>query len=358
MLGLDISSEYYNSIIAPLIKNHFPQIKNSHAAALIGWGSDVLTNDDELSRDHDWGPRCIVFLPNSLSNIADDLYKVLNAEIPPFFMNHPTRFIGNEELRARHPSRNGSGEVLISITTCDRYFAENLGMVIPRDDMQWLSLSESKLLELTSGKVFCDGVGELTAVRDFYRAYYPLSVWKYRLAYAWQSLGWDIDLIGLCEARGDLLSSRNCLSATLLRIMKLTFLLNRRYSPSYSKWLGKEFYKLPCLSDEIGPVLESSYLDSDVKSILGKLEAVCHLLIGYQNGCDELPEIDKKPSVLARGFWSVDLAHVADRIRETISGPLGDIPLGGAIDQWVTNQDILLDSDKLKLLSVVYQQRR
>ena len=188
-----------------------------------------------------------------------------------------------KDLELDVPSCDGSGEVHIDITTCDRYLLESLGIAIPRDDVEWLSLPESRLLEFTSGKVFFDGVGELTALRDFYQAYYPLSVWKYRLAYAWQSLGWDIDLIGLCEARGDFLSSRNCLSAALFRIMKLAFLLNRRYSPSYPKWLGKEFYKLPCLSNEIGPVLESCYLDADVKSIVGKLEAVCNLLIEYQN---------------------------------------------------------------------------
>ena len=198
---------------------------------------------------------------------------------------------------------------------------------------------------------------ELTSLREFYKAYYPLNVWKYRLAYAWQSLGWDIDLIGLCDARGDFLSTRNCLSVTLFKIMKLTFLLNRKYSPSYPKWLGKEFYKLPYLSNKIGPVLESCYLDTDIKSVIGKLEAICDLLIEYQNSHDELPEIDKKPCRWARGFWKIDLPHVADQISESISGPLRDISFDGAIDQWVTNEDFMLESNKLKLLSVIYKRK-
>jgi DNA-binding transcriptional regulator YbjK len=49
MRGLDLSRTYYNEIIKPLINDNLPKISNDHAAALIGWGSDVLGNDDELS---------------------------------------------------------------------------------------------------------------------------------------------------------------------------------------------------------------------------------------------------------------------------------------------------------------------
>ncbi|MHB1000889.1 MAG: DUF4037 domain-containing protein [Armatimonadota bacterium] len=364
MLGLDISKEYYNQIVRPLIEDYFPQVESGHAAALIGWGSDVLSNDDEYSRDHEWGPRCVIFLQDSLSKLSDDLLDLFNAKVPPFLMGYPTRFSVDRNMGVRVPARDGSGEVNIEITTVSEYFSENLGVIIPNDDMDWLSLPENKLLEITGGEVFFDGSGELTALRELYKAYYPVNVWKYRLAYAWQSLGWDIDLIGLCDARGDLLSSRHCLSISLFKIMKLTFLLNRRYSPSYPKWQGKEFYKLPYLSNEIGPVLESCYFDRVAKSALGKLEAVCDLLIEYQNSYDELPRIDKKPCRFARGFWNIDLQHIADQIVGTITSPLREISLDagcspqsslGAVDQWVTNEDLMLDSNKLKTLSMIYR---
>jgi len=104
---------------------------------------------------------------------------------------------------------------------------------------------------LTSGEVFFDGTGELTELQEFYKRYYPLDVWKYRLAYMWQSLNWDIDLIELCDARGDFLSARNCLSATLYRIMKLTFLLNRRYSPHTLNGLAGSFINCPACQKKL-----------------------------------------------------------------------------------------------------------
>lgn len=355
MKGLDLSREYHHSIIEPLIKKHFPQIYDQYAAALIGWGSDVRGNDDELSQDHEWGPRCLLFLPNSLSDQSSDLWDLLNARIPSFFQGYPTRFSVSSNQFIRVPCRDGSGDVHIEITTCRKYFTENLGVVTPSEEIEWLSLPENRLFELTSGEVFTDGTGELTALRDYYKAYYPVNVWKYRLAYAWQSLGWDIDLIGMCDSRGDFLSSRNCLSATLFRIMKLSFLLNRRYSPSYPKWLGREFYKLPFLSAEIGSILESCYADTEIQSVIRKLEAVCVLLIEYQNNLDELPEIDQKPCLSGRGFWKMDFQHVADRISDSINGSLKEISLDGAVDQWVTNEDFMLNSSKLKALSAVYK---
>ena len=354
MKGLDLSRAYYNEVIKPIIKKSLPQIADNHAAALIGWGSDVLGNDDELSRDHEWGPRCIILLSDSLADYCGILYDVLNSEIPSHFMGYPTRYVLCREAYTRVLSDTGSGNVNIDITTCSRYFQDNLDVIIPDSDIDWLSIPEHRLLELTGGEVFFDGPGELTALREFYKKYYPPDVWKYRLAYMWQSINWDIDLIGMCDARNDFLSARNCLNATLYRIMKLTFLLNRRYSPSYPKWLGKEFYKLPNLSKEICPVLESCYLDVDIKSVIGKLEKICMLLIEYQNNIDGMVKAEIKPFSLSRGFWNIDFQHIADQIYNSIEGELKSVPLYGALDQWVTNEDFLLDIQKLKRLSAVY----
>lgn len=355
MKGLDLSREYYSQIIKPLIESRFPQVAASHAAALIGWGSDVLGNDDEFSRDHEWGPRCILFLPDCLLAFASDLYDHLNASIPSTFLGFPTRFFIDDESWVRLPA-DSLGDIHAEITTCSEFFSRNLGVVTPANERGWVSVPEHKLLELTGGEVFFDATGELTALREFYQAYYPLNVWKFRLAFAWECLGWDIDLIGMCDSRGDFLSARNCLGSTLFRIIHLTFLLNRMYAPAYPKWLGKEFYRLPNLSDRIGPVLESCYLDADARSVRGKLEGVCNLLIEYQRGLGELPDVAIREPKFSRGFWRIDLQHIGSQIYRSIDGPLSAMPLYGAIDQWVTNQDLQLNGATMGRLSVVYGQ--
>jgi len=100
--------------------------------------------------------------------------------------------------------------------------------------------------------------------------------------------------------------------------------------------------------------LESCYLDVDIKSVIGKLEKICMLLIEYQNNIDGMVKAEIKPFSLSRGFWNIDFQHIADQIYNSIEGELKSVPLYGALDQWVTNEDFLLDIQKLKRLSAVY----
>lgn len=356
MKGLDLCRTYYNDIIKPIINRYIDFIEDEHASALIGWGSEVLGNDDELSKDHEWGPRCIIFLTEQLKQYKDRIYEILNTEIPPTFMGYPTRFVVDEKyMGVRSPSIDRTGDVHIEITTCEEYLNSNLGITVPKNDFQWLNIPENRLLELTNGEIFFDGFGELTKLRKIYSDYYPDNIWKYRLAYAWQSLGWDIDLIGLCDDRGDFLSARHCLSESISRIIKIAFLLNRKYAPSYAKWIHREFYKLPYLSKEIGPIIENCYIENDLKLVTKKLLEICNMLIEYENSLGSLPKLKNKINYFSRGYSDTDFQYIAEQIYDTIDGQLKSIPIEGALDQWISNQDFLIDANKMKLLSIIYK---
>ena len=353
MKGLDLCRAYFAEVLQPILATSVPEIGQSYAAALIGWGSDVLGHDDEISRDHEWGPRCYLFLPNALQEHTEKIHRKLNSQAPMHFRGFPTRFAidpGNPTVRV--PTEESSGRVHVEITTCDLYLAANLGAATPANDLEWLTIPENRLLELTRGEVFFDGAGELTRIRGFYE-YYPVDVWKYRLAYAWQALGWDIDIVRLCADRGDTLSARYSLAKTLSGIMELTFLLNKRYSP-FSKWLHREFYGLPHLSREIGPILKRCYAQEGLTVVPDLLSKAIKLLIQHQDQIGELPRMKMRPRKSARPYPDFDSQYVADRIRGTIKGELREIPLLGAVDQWVGNYDLLLDAAMLKPLSSVY----
>jgi hypothetical protein len=51
--GLDLSRAYFAEVIRPILAAGVPEIGESYATAPLGWGSDVLGNDDEMSRDHE-----------------------------------------------------------------------------------------------------------------------------------------------------------------------------------------------------------------------------------------------------------------------------------------------------------------
>lgn len=355
MRGLELSRNYYYEIIRPVISQNIDFLHGNYAVCLIGYGSDVIENDDEKSMDHEWGPRCIIFIPEELAERKDEIYDILNKNISNEFMGYPTRFKVSYDGAARVMSDDGSGDVNIDIHTCAEYFKTNLGIIIPKEDVEWLSIPENKLFEITKGEVFFDGFSELTRLRNFYKKYYPDNVYKYRLAYAWQTLGWDADLIGLCSERGDILSARCCLSETILRIIKLVYLLNRKYMPSYGKWISREFYKLPYLSKDIGPLLEECFLKENLKKSVKIISRVSHMLIDYENSALDLVRVDIRKNKFSRGYMDIDFQYIADTIYKSIDGNIKNVPLYGAVDQWVTNQDFLLDAEKIKRLSVIYK---
>ncbi len=350
MKGLELSRAFFSEAVRPILTERVPEIGQSYAAALIGWGSDVLENDDELSRDHEWGPRCLLFLPGSLFWHKEKILKELDRHIPLEFEGYATRFVADpDNPMVLVPSGDSVGHVHVEVTTCHDYLTQSIGTVIPKSDIEWLTIPEHGLLGLTRGEVFWDGFGELTRLRRYYE-YFPHNIWKYRLSYAWQALGWDIDLIGLCAVRGDELSARHSVSISAYWIMALVFLLNRRYCPLYIKWLHREFYKLDYLAAEIGPILEGSYRTDDLTLLPERLTAVCELLVEFQDRMGLLPVSGDIPHKPYRGFFYVDCQAIANRVKDSVEGELSEISTNGAPDQWIGNYDLLLEARKLKAL--------
>ena len=54
--GLELSRRFYFECGAPALKARFPEVMSRAAAGLSGQGSECLGLDDEISRDHDFGP--------------------------------------------------------------------------------------------------------------------------------------------------------------------------------------------------------------------------------------------------------------------------------------------------------------
>ena len=62
MNGLALSRSFYETIGKPALEQQFPALMSRMAIGLAGEGSECLGFDDELSRDHDWGPAFCIWL--------------------------------------------------------------------------------------------------------------------------------------------------------------------------------------------------------------------------------------------------------------------------------------------------------
>jgi uncharacterized protein DUF4037 len=240
--GLELSRRFYFEAVRPILERDFPRFE--HAAALIGYGSEVLGFDDETSRDHEWGPR--VYLFTSRTTDGAEIEERLAHALPTSFAGFPTHFGATEEQGTARLAEVAAGPVAhrAQVHVLRDYLRGRLGLD-PLDGFSvtnWLTTPTQRLLELTSGEVFTDPLGDLTRVRELL-AWYPHDVWLYAMAGHWQRIAEYEHFVGRTGSRGDELGSR-WIAASLVRdLMRLAFLQERRYPP-YAKWLGTAYAEL------------------------------------------------------------------------------------------------------------------
>ena len=358
MKGLDLSRKYYFECVKQIIQDNIPELEGKYAAALIGYGSDVIGNDDEISRDHEWGPRCHIFLPENLyKDYALKLDKLLDENLPFEFEGFPTRFTFAEHWGSIL-SKDTAGYHHVVITTPQRFLELTIGVPgVLESDIDWLAVSEQRLLEFTSGEVFKDFAGELTALREKL-TYFPDDVWRYRIAYSLSDIGADDNLISLCGQRGDLISMHLNAARTVEKIMRLVFLLNRMYAPLYPKWLHRNFMKLPEIAADIEKSLMTMLEAKEYKSKMDALKLIYEKVLTFMENRN-LCEIH--PAVFQRDFSGIDynIQTSAKDVLSTIRGELKELLIDGisvgAIDQWMFNQDIVVSAEHMKSLLPVYK---
>ena len=246
MNGLTLNQLFYEEVVAPLLRSNFPELE--YSAALIGWGSDVLGYDDVQSTDHNWGPRFQLFLAEGdYEKYYTAINEALNAGLPSEFRGYPTVYSIVEEDVA------GPVQFNIEVETTKGFFIRYLGCDPFREieAADWLTFSEHKLLAVTSGKVFHDGLNELESIRQKF-SYYPKDVWLYMLAAQWEKISEEQAFVGRSGFVGDELGSMLIAARQVKNLMKLCFLMERKYAP-YSKWFGTAFNHLAC-AQKLAPI--------------------------------------------------------------------------------------------------------
>jgi hypothetical protein len=229
--GQELSRLFYRNTVRPILDATFPGLR--HSAALLGRGSDVLGFDDEMSTDHDWTPRVLLFLgADDRARLGDAVREALSDLVPRRFGDQPTD---------------------IAILTLRGYLLEHLDFDV-EDEIEardWLTFPEHRLRMITAGAVYHDDVG-LQAVRERL-AYYPLDVWLYLLVAGWWRVHPEVNLVGRVGSVGDELGSALMGGKLVRELMRLCFLMERQYVP-YAKWVGTAFSRLAC-AKTMSPIL-------------------------------------------------------------------------------------------------------
>jgi hypothetical protein len=353
--GLELSRGFYGDAVRPILDARFPGLP--HAAALIGSGSEVLGYDTRMSQDHDWGPRLLLFLPEAaFGDLAAPIFGALRRQLPPEFAGFPV-----ERPAIGVPEGEPYGR-RTRILTPRAYFQDYLGFDIgdaiePED---WLTFPEQNLLSIASGQVYYDGI-DLRAIRERL-AYYPRDVWLYLMAAAWTRIGQEEHLMGRAGSVGDEIGSA-LIGARLVRdLMRLCFLMERRYAP-YPKWFGTAFAELRC----------ARYLRAPLLAALHSLtwqEREEHLVTAYEQVASlhnalglTAPLPVRAAPFFGRPFRVIHLGgEFAGALAAEIVDPqvkrLTSARLIGGVDQFSDSTDLLEDTPRRAVLRGLYDRGR
>lgn len=346
--GLQLAQGFYQKAVKPIIDRHFPNL--SYSAALIGFGSDVLGYDTPMSRDHMWGPRLQLFLPPDLiSDVRQPLDEAFRRELQVTFGGYPTNFDAPDEIGVRllQPIDHGPVNHLIEITTIERYFYEQLGVNVYTQTLlsDWLAFQEHRLLSLTAGKVFHDHLG-LEAIRARL-AYYPHDLWLYLLAAQWKLIAQEEPFMGRTGDLGDELGSRVITGRLVERIMRLCFLMEKRYAP-YSKWFGTAFKELKCYP-AVGPLLENILHAANWRDREQWLTQVYQSVGSLQNALGVTPPVPVEVSSFHDRPFQV--LH-SERFAEALLAAIQDEsvrrlpPFAGSVNQFLVESSDVLQNVK------------
>ena len=166
-----------------------------------------------------------------------------------------------------------------------------------------------------------------------------------------------VDVALLNAVRGDTLSARINLNKLVESIVRIVFLLNRRYCPGSPKWLSREFYTLPRLAREIGPRLEECQVMADVRAGCSIIADVLRILVDEQNRLGVTEPVTLEAPEHRQEQQSFALWKVIRALAESLPPELRELEIHGGSDQWVTNADVLIWAELYGKLRALYRQK-
>lgn len=252
MTGLELCRRYYEEYGQPMIAEKFPDYESCIAVGLVGKGSDCFGFDDVLSRDHDFGPRFVLW-------VTKEVYDQIGKELQAAYENLPTSFMGIDRIETFH------GKDRCGVMIIEEFYKNVLGInpvgifAQPEENhasgkekmdaiKSWLAVQDYALAAAVNGEVFRDDEGIFTKYREILQAYYPKAVWYRKIAQTCglfsQSGQYNLPRM---RRRGQFVSAELAKVECMKHAMKLYYLLNRTYAP-HDKWLFKGLPENPLMT--------------------------------------------------------------------------------------------------------------
>ncbi len=235
--GLALCREYYETYGKPMIRQKFPEYADQIAAGLVGEGSDCFGYDDELSRDHDWGPDFCLW-------VTEEVYEKIGQSLTEAFEQLP------KECKGYRRTVSSRGQGRRGVQTINGFYGrflgtgdwEEIGKGLNADawhSLDWPNISDASLAAVCNGAVFEDEAGVFSALRQMVQKGYPEDIQYLKLAESAARISQTGQYnYGRMLERKDQATAQIMLGDWMREVMKLCYFLENTYPP-HDKWLFK-----------------------------------------------------------------------------------------------------------------------
>lgn len=249
--------DFFEKEVRPLLEETLPEILNIASIGICGVGSDALGYDDELSKDHDYEIKLIIWLDEKNYEIYKrrlyDLFKTLKNRV---YIEHTIEFYKKYTGLSSPPS---------ALST-------------------WALLPQDVLRIVTSGEIFVNRCMEFKTFRDVFLQYYPEDLRLKKMAYCLNKMAQSGQYnYPRALKRNDSVFALFALTEFMEFYLKFLHLVNKAYCPFY-KWRFRSAKDLTILAPETLEILESLAKSNpcEHKAIEG-IEKICASVIKYLN---------------------------------------------------------------------------
>lgn len=297
--GMQLAKSYWQTYGKPLLElEQFKDYKNRIAAGLVGHGSECYGFDDEISRDHDFGPGfCMWLTDEDYAKIGDDLqaaYDSLPQEYAGF---------GSREETPRAKSCEESKRV--GVFSISEFFENITGFATAPSKNEphlWLSLSEPTLAAATNGQIFADPLGEFSKTRQSFKLMpddLRISLISRRLGMMAQAGQYNVPrMLARKDGAAAWLSINEFVRATA----SIVFLLNNPISAGYLPYYKWQFAALRKLSARMASRL--SNVCNKLESLMRLSSAACFGGSGFGEGGKGSSEAESKINEIIQNVCS------------------------------------------------------
>lgn len=226
MKGLDLARRFFSDVVFPAFIAEASDSIESMAFGLVGDGSECLGFDDGISRDHDWGPRVCIWIP-------EGLYISQGEKLQGLYNRTSGSYVGYDSPKNLDTRFRREGIIPIK-----EFYSRYLGTERPPENLRdWLLCPEEALSLCTNGEVFKDNLGEFSSFRKQLQSYFPQDIWLKKIASRCRSASRNGQYdIWRAIGRDDRLAAQYHKARFSYEAAAIAYLLKRRYRP-YGKWI-------------------------------------------------------------------------------------------------------------------------